>query len=315
MKAIILTEPGGVDKLKVAEIPAPVPGDHEVLIQNKAISINPVDTFVRSRQQYVDYVLGEGAKEKPIILGWDVSGVVVDTGKAVTRFKKGDEVFGMVKFKGHGKAYAEYTTAPEDHLALKPANTTHEEAAAATLTALTAWQALVTYARIQKGDKVLIHAAAGGVGHYAVQIAKHFGAFVIGTGSPKNKEFVLGLGADQFIDYTTERFEVVVTDADIVLDSLDEPGRSLAALKKGGRLISILTQFDDALLEQARAKDVYTYRMSVYSDGEQMKAIAGLLAGGELRSHVSETYTFDQIAAAHQSVESGRTRGKIILKP
>lgn len=319
MKAIVLTKPGGVENLQLTEIPVPVPGDRDVLIQNKAISINPVDTFVRGNEAALKSILGLKEGESPVILGWDISGVVTETGKSVTRFKKGDEVFGLVRFTGHGKAYAGYTTAPEDQVALKPAGVSHEDAAAATLAALTAWQSLVTYAKIKKGDKVLIHSAAGGVGHYAVQIAKHFGAYVIGTSSPKNKDFVLALGADQHIDYTSQRFEEAVTDADIILDSVAEPGhldRSLAALKQGGRLISIVAHFtDEALLEKIKSKHVFAHRLGVISNGEDMRSIAGLLGNGQLRSHISETYTFDKIAAAHTSVASGRTKGKVILIP
>src|SRR5215217_997731 len=179
MKAIILKEFGSVDNLIEKDVPLPVAKNDEVLIQVKAISINPVDIKTRKGKS-----LGPSLKdEDPLILGWDVSGVVAETGSSVSGFKVGDEVFGMINFPGHGKAYAEYAAAPASHLALKPANVTHEEAAAATLAALTAWQALVDHAKIKKGDRVLIHAAAGGVGNYAVLIAKHIGAYVIGTSS------------------------------------------------------------------------------------------------------------------------------------
>ena len=145
--------------------------------------------------------------EKPIILGWDISGIIVETGKNITSLKLNDEVFGMVNFVGHGKAYAEYIVVSVAHLALKPKNISHAEAAASTLAALTAWQAFSFFGKLRKEDKVLIHAAAGGVGHFAVQMAKHLGAFVIGTSSAKNKEFVLGWGADKHIDYKNQQFE------------------------------------------------------------------------------------------------------------
>lgn len=235
MKAITLKENGGIENLTFAEISIPSIQPGEVLIQVKAIGINPVDAYVRKNNQALLSYLQPKNGEDTFVLGWDISGTVVETGAEVTQFKKGDEVFGMVNFVGHGKAYAEYIAAPANHLALKPSSISHDEAAAATLAALTAWQALVTNAKVQPGDKVLIHAAAGGVGHYAVQLAKHFGAYVIGTASTVNKDFVLGLGADAFIDYTQEKFEDQVKDADIVLDSIfgDHILRSLEAVKKG----------------------------------------------------------------------------------
>lgn len=320
MKAIVLTKPGGVENLVIREVPIPTLKDNEVLVQVKAISINPVDAFIRTDETFLRHVLVIHPRlysTTTIILGWDISGVVTATGKSVTRFKKGDEVFGMVNFEGQGKAYAEYVAAPEEHLALKPAGTTHEEAAAATLAALTAWQSLVTYAKIKKGDKVLIHSAAGGVGHYAVQIAKYFGAYVIGTSSAANKDFVLGLGADQHIDYSRQRFEEIVTDADIVLDSVqgeDHLHRSVAALKKGGRLISILNFFlDEDLLKKIKEKEIYAYRLEVKSNGQDMRSIAGLLEKGALHSHVSKTFPFTGMAEAHTQVATGKTRGKIVI--
>jgi len=324
MKAIVLTQSGGVGNLQSAEIPVPPVGDHEVLVQVKAISINPVDAFVRrdgrraDGKTYLQHVLKVREGERPIILGWDISGIVTETGKEVTKLKKGDAVFGMVRFEGHGKAYAEYVAAPEDHLALKPAGTSHEEAAAASLAALTAWQALHDYAKVRKGDKVLIHSGAGGVGHYAIQIAKYLGAYVIATSSSANRDFVLQLGADQHIDYTQEKFEDVVSDVDVVLDSISQAGhldRSLAALKPGGRLISLLTFFtEEGLVKKVKEKKVYTHRLGVTSDGEGMKAIAGLLEQGKLHSFISQTFDFDHIGDAHLSVETGRTKGKIVIK-
>jgi len=312
-----LKAPGGVENLQLAALPQPVPGDREVLVQVKAISINPVDAVVRGDAALLKNILHLREGEQPVILGWDLSGVVTDTGKGVSRFKKGDEVFGMVRFTGHGKAYAEYVTAPEDQVALKPAGVSHEEAAAATLAALTAWQALVTYGHVRKGEKVLIHSAAGGVGSYAVQLARYLGAEVIGTSSAANRDFVLNLGATQHIDYAKEKFEEVVNDADLVLDSVGTPGhldRSLDALKRGGRLISIVTHFtDETLLKKIREKEVFTHRLGVSSNGEDMWSIAGLMEKDALRSFVTQTFPLEKMAAAHTSIESGRTRGKIVV--
>ena len=191
MRAIILNEAGSVSNLKYTDIPKPEINDDEVLIKVNALSINPVDYKTRSSEERINRLFGD---KRPVILGWDLSGTVVELGKNVSQFKLNDEVFGMINYRGNGKAYAEYVAAPASHLALKPENISHEEAAAATLAFLTAWQALVTNGKIKEGDKVLIHGASGGVGHYATQIAKHFKAYVIGTSSEKNKEFVLQNG-------------------------------------------------------------------------------------------------------------------------
>lgn len=315
MKAMTLKALGGIENLQIEELPVPVAGPGQVLIKTKAISINPVDGFLRTNQTYLDRIIGPKNGEK-IVLGWDVSGTVAAVGEDVTTFKTGDNVFGMVNFPGHGKAYAAYVAAPADQMALKPANITHEEAAAATLTALTAWQALVQFAKVTKGDKVLIHAAAGGAGHYAVQIAKYLGAYVIGTGSEANRDFILSLGADEFVDYTKEKFEERVKDADVVLDSLfgsEHLLRSLDAARPGGKVISLLTFFEGAAGEKAAQKGVHGYRMSVVSNGEQMRAIAGLLEKGALRSTLAGRHSFSEIPHLHEVVAGGKTRGKIVV--
>lgn len=315
MKAIILTENGGTDKLILKEIDKPVIKADEVLIKTRSIGINPVDGFVRKNEAYVKRKLLIEPGEQ-MILGWDVSGTVVEVGDEVTDLKIGDDVFGMVKFPGHAKAYAEYVAAPVSHLAIKPASISHNEAAAASLAALTAWQALVTYAKVKPGDKVLIHSAAGGVGHYAVQIAKHFGAYVIGTGSATSKDFILALGADEFIDYSKEKFEETVQDADAVLDGIpgDHILRSLDAVKHGGRVVSLLAFFEGENAEKAKSKEVQAYRLAVESNGEDMKQIAKLLENGSLRSHISDIFSFEDIPAAHEKVEGGKTRGKIVVE-
>src|SRR6218665_3365142 len=235
MKVFVLTTPGGVENLQLQELDKPALQSGEVLVQVKALSINPVD--VKTRQGKGAY--GRIKDQSPLILGWDISGIVTESRSDL--FKTGDEVFGMVNFPGHGKAYAEYVISPADQLALKPANISHEEAAAATLAALTAYQGLVHKANLQAGQRVLVHAAAGGVGHFVVQIAKHLGAYVIGTSSAANKDFVLSLGADEHIDYKAVPFETAVADIDFVLDSMggDYIDRSLLVTKKGGTIISI----------------------------------------------------------------------------
>ena len=312
MKAIVLKEAGGVENLELAELPKPVIKDQEVLIKTKAISINPVDIKTRIGKSLYSELKSQNSF---IILGWDVSGIVTETGSAVTKFKPGDEVFGMVNFPGNGKAYAEYVAAPADQLALKPANITHEEAASATLAALTAWQALVTHAKVGKGQKVVIQAAAGGVGHYAVQIAKYLGAYVVATSSAANKDFVLSLGADEHIDYKKHQVDEVVNDADFVLDPIgsDNIDPSLNAVKKGGTVIMLPSLFKDELAEKSKAKGVNGYFFIVKSNGEDMKKLAELLSKGIIRSHVSQVFPFDKIREAHLQIETGRTKGKIAI--
>lgn len=309
MKAIVLTESGDVDKLVLTTLPVPVIVEGEVLIQVKAISINPVDAKTRTGKG----LYGKLKEQPPIILGWDVSGIITESKSQL--FKVGDEVFGMVNFPGHGKAYAEYAAAPAVHLALKPANISHEEAAAATLAALTAWQVLVNHAKIKATDKVLIHAAAGGVGHYAVQIAKHIGAYVIGTSSAKNKDFVIKLGADEHIDYKSQRFEDAAEDLDFVLDTIggDNIDRSLEVIKTGGTIISIPSGLNEEVTAKASAKGINGYFILVASNGDDMKQLAILLEKGIIKSHVSQTYAFEQLPEAHSAIESGRTVGKIVI--
>ncbi|MEJ2613644.1 MAG: NADP-dependent oxidoreductase [Ignavibacteriaceae bacterium] len=316
MKAITLKENGSVENFKLSEVDIPKIKDDEVLVKVKAISINPVDAFVRKNESSLRGILRPGKDEDTFILGWDISGIVEKIGSNVKDFKENDEVFGMINFPGSGKAYAEYIAAPANQLAIIPANISFEEAAAATLTALTAWQALATYAKIKKGDKVLIHAASGGVGHYAVQLAKSFGAYVIGTASSPNRDFVLDLGADEFIDYTSEKFEDKINNADIVLDSI--PGtehllRSIDAAKNGGRVVSIKSSFEGEIAEKAESKNLHTYRILVNSNGNDMKKIADLLKEGKIHSHISKKYEFEDIPKAHRQIETGKTVGKIVV--
>jgi NADPH:quinone reductase-like Zn-dependent oxidoreductase len=316
MKAIILKQNGGIENLILSEIEKPKIQPTEVLVRVKAISINPVDAFARQNKQTVQAILKPKDEKEVIILGWDISGTVEEVGANVKQFKKGDDVFGMVNFVGQGKAYAEFVAAPADQLALKPENISHEEAAGATLAALTAWQALVNICKIKKGDKVLIHAAAGGVGHYAVQIAKSFGAYVIGTASSANRDFVLKLGADEFIDYTSEKFEDKVKDADIVLESIagnDHLLCSLETLKKGGKIASLKSSPEGIVTDKVVEKEIIFNRVMVRSNGEDMKQIAKMLGKGKIHSHISQKFSFKDLPKAHQQIETAKTRGKIVV--
>lgn len=313
MKAIVLKTFGEPNNLILSDVPYPTITDQEILVRVKAISINPIDAKTRTGKG----LAGRLEQENPIILGWDVAGIVIQTGANVTNFRKGDEVFGMVNFPGHGKAYAEYVAAPASHLALKPANISFEEAAAGSLAALTAWQTLVHHAHVSAGNRVLIHAASGGVGHFAVQIAKHFGAYVIGTSSAKNKDFVLSLGADEHIDYKTQQFETVAREMDIVLDTIggNYVDRSLEVLKPGGTIVSIVSEMNEQVAEKAARKGMNGIRTRVQSDGADMQALAEGFETGWLKAHISQAFPLEKMADAHRELEAGRTVGKIVLIP
>jgi len=311
MNAYVINEAGSTEQLQLVNLEKPVLKDSEVLIKAVALSINPVDVKTRSGKAFYTRL----KTESPLILGWDVSGIVEAVGKTTTGFKIGDEVFGMVNFPGHGNAYAEYVAAPTDQLALKPKNVSHEEAAAATLAALTAYQFLKN--RIKPGDKVLIHAASGGVGHYAVQIAKIFGAEVTGTTSARNIEFVKSLGADEVIDYTQQPFENAAHSFDFVLDALsgETLKRSIQVVKDGGTIITMPSGADlDTLIAKAAQRGIKLFNQLVQSNGEDMKQIAAWLESGQLKSEVSKTFAFSDIRLAHQEIETGRTRGKVVIK-
>ena len=309
MKAIILQAPGDINQLQPVDITVPELQAGEVLVRVKAIGINPVDVKSRAGKG----VYGRLKEEKPLILGWDISGEV--TQSRSDRFAVGAEVFGMVNFPGHGKAYAEFVAAPADQLALKPLKVSHEEAAAATLAALTAWQIIVQRANVRAGQRVLIQSAAGGVGHFAVQIARHLGAHVTGTASLKNKDFVLGLGADAYIDHSTVDWDSYGDQFDFVLDTIGgrNADHSLIVTRPGATLISIPTGLGADLTERSKDKKVDAAFYLVQSNGQDMTALAELLEQGVIKAHVSAVYPFDEMASAHQQVETGKTVGKVVV--
>lgn len=310
MKAIIINEFGGTDQLQYTELPEPAIKENEVLVRVHALAINPVDVKTRAGKG----IGGRVKDEQPIILGWDISGVITATGSEVKDFVVGDEVFGMVNFPGHGRAYAEYVAAPASHLAKKPANVTHQQAAAATLAALTAYQGLFQQVKLQKGQRILVHAAAGGVGHFVVQLAKHAGAYVIGTSSAGNKDFLMELGLDEHIDYKNQLFEDVVKDVDLVFDGVggDKVKRSIKVVKPGGTIISIPSGIPAEVVEEAKENGVNAFFFLVQSNGADMEVLAGLLERGILRPYVNH-FDFSQMDIAHQQQESGSTRGRIVL--
>lgn len=314
MKAIVLNQFGSVENLLYKEIEKPIIKETEVLVKVKAISINPVDIKVRNREAPLAEEL---VNVNPLILGWDISGEIVEIGNKVSQFNLGDEVFGMVNFVGHGKAYAEYVAVPPNHITLKPQNINHTEAAASTLAALTAWQTFNSYGKLRPKDKVLIHAASGGVGHFAIQIAKHMGAYVIATSSAANHDFVIGLGADEFIDYKTVQFENTLQDLDFVLEAIGGSNfqKSVKVLKPFGTIVTLPSghSLEDEL--KAQEKNLHAcYFMSVYSSGQDMEHIASLLEMGVLKPYVSHVFEFNEMAKAHLQIETGHTVGKVVVK-
>ena len=298
---------GGPEVLELTEVPRPEPGPTEVLVRVAAAGVNPVDWKTRARGGFLG--------QPPFTVGWDVAGVVEEVGRGVTRFAAGERVFGMPRFPHEAAAYAEYVTSPSRQLARIPERLDDVEAAALPLAGLTAWQALVETADVRPGQRVLILAAAGGVGHLAVQIAKARGAYVIGTARSAKHAFLAELGADEAIDYTSEAVEERVRDADIVLDLVgDESSRqALAMLRDGGIFITVPSGSGvEPLLELARGR-VRVTGILVEPDRAGMEAIAELAATGALRAHVSQTFPLEQAARAHELGETGRTQGKLVL--
>ncbi|MEV0437237.1 NADP-dependent oxidoreductase [Nocardia sp. NPDC050413] len=307
MRAIRQDTFGGPEVLRVIDVDRPEPGPAEVLIRVHAAGVNPTDSWHRA--------LG-GLRGAITPLGWDVSGVVEAVGLGVTLFAPGDEVFGMPRHPHPAATYAEYVTAPARHLAHKPTNLSHLEAGGLPLVALTAWQALVDTADVRPGQRVLVHAAAGGVGQAAVQIAKARGAHVVGTARADNHEFVRGLGADEVIDYTTTAFEEVARDIDVVVDTIGgEYGpRSLRTLRPGGIVVSLASPAEAALADIARPLGLRAQFMIVEADRTGMLAIADLAREGALRVHVDTVVPLESASKAHEIADTQRTRGKIVLE-
>lgn len=308
MQAIRIHAYGDADKLVLEDVARPEPADGEVLVRIKAAGVNPVDWKTR-KGSGVAGLLGDAF---PLILGWDISGEVAALGPGARNFRVGDEVYGMIRFPKPGGAYAQYASAPEAHLVHKPGSVGHIEAAALPVAALTAWQALFDTAGLKAGQRVLIHAAAGGVGHIAVQLAKWKGAYVVGTASKPNHDRVKELGADEVFDYSAGRFEEELRDFDVVLDAVggDVAARSYPVLRKGGMLVSITRS---ANAEDAARFFVRQENIMVRPDHGQLKSIAGLVDGGHLRTVIEQVFPLADAGLAHVLGEKGRTRGKIVL--
>jgi len=306
MRAVQQTELGGPEVLRLTEVPKPAPSPTEVLVRVAAAGVNPVDWKTRLRGGFFG--------EPPFIVGWDVAGVVEAVGYGVTRFDPGDRVFGMPRFPHEAAAYAEYVTAPSRQLARTPDVLSDVEAAALPLAGLTAWQALVETADVGPRSRVLILAAAGGVGHLAVQIAKARGAYVIGTGRAAKHEFLTSLGADEVVDYTTHDVAEVARDVDVLFDTVGgETGAgALRAVRDGGLCVTLVGSSVQSLVELGGAR-IRVAALLVEPDRTGMEALAALAAEGVLRPHVAQTFPLGDAARAHELSESGRTQGKLVL--
>ncbi|XHM62302.1 NADP-dependent oxidoreductase [Streptomyces iranensis] len=314
MRAVVQDAPGGPEVLRVAEVARPEPLPTEVLVRVHAAGVNPVDWKTRQGGGMAG-VLGE----PPFTLGWDVSGVVEEVGFGVTTLAPGDEVYGMPWFPRQAGGYAEFVTGPARQFARRPATLSHEAAAAVPLAALTAWQILVDTAKVEAGQRVLVHAAAGGVGHFAVQFARHLGATVVGTARESRHEWLGRLGAAELIDYTKQRFEDTVGNVDVVIDLLGEEydatsTRSLEVLEKGGLLVAVPGGVSPELREAADARTVRTSPFLVEPDGAALTTIAGLIDQGAVEVEVEEVFPLEEAARAHRQGEDGHTRGKLVLR-
>jgi NADPH:quinone reductase-like Zn-dependent oxidoreductase len=309
MRAAVLHEFGGPEMLAVEEIEAPEPIATEIQVRVQAAGVNPVD-FKTRMGRGVAGVLGE----PPIRLGWDVSGVVSAIGGASSRFAVGEEVFGMPWFPRQAGAYAEYVTAPSRHFAAKPHPLSHEEAAALPLAGLTAWQIVVDTIALEDGADILIHGAAGGVGHLTVQVAKARGANVIATARAEQADWLRELGADQTIDYENERFEDLVSDLDAVIDLPGSYGeRSLPALRPGGILVSVPSDMSRDLRELAARGERRAADILVEPDQVGLLGLSHLVESGRLQVKVDRVFELAEVAAAHRAAEA-RHGGKIVLR-
>jgi NADPH:quinone reductase-like Zn-dependent oxidoreductase len=305
MKAVLIYKFGGPEELKYGDAPMPEINPDDVLVKVFATSVNPIDWKVREG--------GRGLKrEFPLILGWDVSGVIEKVGAEVTDYKAGDEIYARPDVSRNG-TYAEYVAVRANEIYFKPKSIDHLKAAAIPLAGLTAWQGLFDHGKLQAGQKILIHGAAGGVGTFAVQFARWKGAYVIGTASEKNIDFLKELGADEVIDYHKEKFEEKLKDIDVVFDTIggETQIKSLQVLKRGGMLVSTVGIQDEAAL---KAKEIQGVRYGAQSVPGDLKQIAGLVDAGKVKPVIAMVLPLKDIVKAHQLSEEGHTRGKIVLK-
>ena len=312
MKAVMLKAAGGPENFEVMEIEQPTIKDNEVLVETKGISLNPADIMCKSSDEMLGMMFDD---ERPILLGWDLSGIVKEVGSNVSKFQVGDRVFGMINFPGQGKTYAEYVAAPESHLAKIPENTNFIDAAATTLAALTAYQMLK--GNIRKGDRVLVQGGSGGVGHFGIQLAKSMGAYVITTASADNKDFVMSLGADEHINYKTQSFEDA-PDIDYVLDIFggERLIKAIQLVKKGGKVFSTAAPAGPMSEEPTKLANEIGVEFSgilVQSSGDDMQVLADMLADGSLKANVYATLPLEEMAQAHTEAAKGNAIGKLVV--
>jgi NADPH:quinone reductase-like Zn-dependent oxidoreductase len=308
MKAIRFHDYGNPDVLRLEDAPTPAPGPGEVLVKVHATSVNPVDCAIRA-----GYLRALRDYPRPFILGWDFSGTIAALGDGVTEWHLGDEVYGHPPLSGAG-AYAEYIAVPASICARKPASIDHNQAASIPLVALTAWQALFDHAQLTAGQTVLIQRGAGGVGSFAIQFAKLKGARVIATASARNLSLLRDLGADEALDYNAVRFEDVVSNIDVVLEGMagEVRERSWKTLKPGGILIALTGAPPTDVMAAERGFTQKT--IWVHPDQTQLTTIAGLVDSGKVRAIVETVVPLAEAAQAHRMVETGHTRGKIVLE-
>jgi NADPH:quinone reductase-like Zn-dependent oxidoreductase len=313
MKAVRIHTYGSQEVVRHEEVSVPVPAADEVLVRVHAASVNPVDWKTRSGGGQADKI----GERFPIVLGWDVSGTVEELGSGVVDpdddgWAVGDEVFGLLRFPQPGQTYAEYVAAPAHELAPKPSRLSHVEAAAMPLAVLTAWQALFETGALEAGHTALVHAAAGGVGHLAVQLARWKGAGVVGTASGDNADFLRSLGAAP-VDYTRERFEDVVSEVDLALVAVngDVTDRSLGVVRRGGVLVSIRSEPSQ---EEAERLGVRAERVLVRPHGGQLAEISSLVDAGHVRPEVAAEFPLEEVDQAFELSESGHVRGKVVLR-
>lgn len=296
---------GGPEVLELVEADRPEPIPTEALVRVHAAGINPVDWKSRSEEAYLG--------SPPYTVGWDVAGVVEEIGMGATGVAVGDEVLGMPWFPREAAAYADYVTGPSRQFVRKPATMSFGEAAGLPLAGLTAWQGLVDVAGVHAGQRVLVDAAAGGVGHLAVQIAKARGAYVLGTASPGNHEFLRSIGVDEPIDYHDPAADP--GELDLVFGLMGEDGdrRWLEFIRPGGLLVGVLSGVPEELEQAARAREIHTARLLVEPDRVGLLALTDLVEKGSLRVHVGNSFPLEEVAAAHTLSESGHVTGKIVL--
>jgi len=307
MKAVVVNEYGGPEVLKYQDAPRPEPKDDEILVRVIAAAVNPVDSYVRQGM-----FAKCGMDNRPAIIGYDIAGMVEKTGANAKKFKAGDKVYSYLSVM-RGGGYAEFAIAKESETALKPTNINFVEAAAVPLAATTAWQALVDTAKIDKGQSVLIHGGSGGVGSFAIPIAKARGAKVIATASTAHQELLKQLGVDQAIDYTTTKFEDVVKNVDVVLNCVraDALGRSYGVVKKGGIIVSITDEPDQ---NECAKYGIRGSRLGAHPDAKVLEELTKLIEAGKMTPIVSQTFPLADASKAHQQIETHHTLGKIVLK-